>query len=81
MSRSKRSTSCPCKAIFKVPQKCYYYHKKKFCKWGDHCRYIHQMYMEKPKPLSSYLYPREESNVIYDWREKLQDIKTRLRKA
>ena len=83
MSRSKRSTSCPCKATSKVPQKCYYYHVKKFCKWGDHCKFMHRLYIEKPprQTLCTHMYLSNELLHTHDPKAKLMDARERLRKA
>ena len=81
MFKTKRSTSCPCKATHKIPQRCYYYRKYKFCKWGEHCKYIHQLYIEKPKSLATRLYQHEALTPTFDYKFKLEQIKESLRKA
>ena len=84
MSKSKRSTSCPSKATFKIPQKCYYYHKKhKKCKWGNFCKYQHELYMEKPTmdPLVTRLYKPIPITPTLVPAHKLEMIRESLRKA
>jgi hypothetical protein len=80
-SKRRRGTSCPAKATAKIPQVCYYYRRKKNCKWGDHCRYLHQLYVEKPTSLSDHLYKSEPLPYTLNPKEKILAVKHSLRKA
>ena len=80
--RQQRSKSMPTKATFKIPQKCYFYHAKKYCKWGNFCKYQHQLYVPKPiTPIGSSQPPPPTlpPQLTYDHKERLHEIREKLR--
>ncbi len=80
----KRSRSLPPQAVNKINQKCYFYHSKGSCRWGNYCRYVHKIkYVPKISPFkpsnSPVIIPKAESPLPL-YKMKVQKIRDDLRK-
>ena len=91
LSRKPRSSSLPCYATNKIPQRCHFY-LKGHCKWGNFCRYQHGIaykpkpmrYMPKPQPDHINFRPPLQLGLtlpeyIPEYKYKLDQIRQALR--